>query len=187
EYRPSPSSTPRRPAPTRHAALSTEPFRSRGRGASRASATRSARHSGGQQWPARRRWQSPRCLPRPPRGDCRDLHRVLARRRRRRPHATRHAVQPDDLIPRRPARIAAVALLAAVGAVPFLGVVDARLDMMLEASRTCRGEALAALVSNLVGPVGVGVLVAVVLRSFLRGRPRPPGPVRVLGPPPCGA
>jgi len=89
-------------------------------------------------------------------------------------------VQPDDLIRRRPAQIGGVALLAAVGAVPFLGVVDARLDMMLEASRTCRGEALAALVSNLVGPVGIGVLVAVVLRSLWRGLPAPLEIVRIL-------
>ena len=90
-------------------------------------------------------------------------------------------MQPDDVIRRRPAQIAAVALLlAAVGAVPFLGAVDARLDVMLEASRTCRGEALAALVSNLVGPVGVGVLVAVVLRSLWRGRPGPLEIVRIL-------
>ena len=90
-------------------------------------------------------------------------------------------MQPDDVIRRRPAQIAAVALLlAAVGAVPFLGAVDARLDVMLEASRTCRGEALAALVSNLVGPVGIGVLVAVVLRSLWRGRPGPLEIVRIL-------
>jgi membrane-associated phospholipid phosphatase len=89
-------------------------------------------------------------------------------------------MQPDDLIRRRPAQVAAVALLATLAAVPFLGAVDARLDTMLDAWRTCPGEALATLVSNLVGPVGVGVLVAVVLRSLWRGRPAPLAILRIL-------
>jgi membrane-associated phospholipid phosphatase len=89
-------------------------------------------------------------------------------------------VQPDDLIRRRPAQVAAVALLAAVAAVPFLGAVDARLDTMLDASRTCPGEALATLVSDLVGPVGVAVLAVVVLRSVWNGRPAPAEIVRIL-------
>jgi membrane-associated phospholipid phosphatase len=89
-------------------------------------------------------------------------------------------MQPDDLIRRRPAQVAAVALLAAVAAVPLLGAVDARLDTMLDAWRTCPGEALATLVSNLVGPVGAGVLVAVVLRALWLGRPAPLEIVRIL-------
>ena len=86
---------------------------------------------------------------------------------------------PDPLT-RRPARAAAVVLLATVAAVPLLGAVDARLDTMLDAWRSCPGEALATLVSNLVGPVGVGVLVAVVLRSVWNGRPTPAEIVRIL-------
>jgi membrane-associated phospholipid phosphatase len=89
-------------------------------------------------------------------------------------------MQPDDLIRRRPAQVAAVALLAAVAAVPLLGAVDARLDTMLDAWRTCPGEGIATLVSNLVGPVGAVVLVAVVLRSLWRGRPAPLEIVRIL-------
>jgi len=87
---------------------------------------------------------------------------------------------PDPLTRRRPARAAAVVLLATVAAVPLLGAVDARLDTMLDAWRSCPGEALATLVSNLVGPVGVAVLVAVVLRSVWNGRPAPAEIVRIL-------
>jgi membrane-associated phospholipid phosphatase len=46
--------------------------------------------------------------------------------------------------------------------------------------RGALGEALATLVSNLVGPVGVAVLVAVVLRSVWNGRPAPAEIVRIL-------
>lgn len=74
----------------------------------------------------------------------------------------------------------ALALFVAVGAVPFLATIDARLDTMLVAWRGCVGETLATLVSDLVGPVGVGVLVAVVLRSIWLGRPGPVEIVRVL-------
>ena len=87
---------------------------------------------------------------------------------------------PDPVTRRRPARAAAVVLLATVAAVPLLGAVDARLDTMLDAWRSCPGEALATLVSNLVGPVGVAVLVAVVLRSVWNGRPAPAEIVRIL-------
>ena len=87
---------------------------------------------------------------------------------------------PDPLTRRRPARAAAVVLVATVAAVPLLGAVDARLDTMLDAWRSCPGEALATLVSNLVGPVGVAVLVAVVLRSVWNGRPAPAEIVRIL-------
>ena len=66
---------------------------------------------------------------------------------------------PDPLTRRRPARAAAVVLVATVAAVPLLGAVDLRLDTMLDTWRSCPGEALATLVSNLVGPVGVAVLV----------------------------
>ena len=86
----------------------------------------------------------------------------------------------DPVTWRRPAQAAAVALLATVAAVPLLGAVDARLDTMLDAWRSCPGEALATRVSNLVGPVGVGVLAAVVLRSVWRGRPAPAEIVRIL-------
>jgi membrane-associated phospholipid phosphatase len=85
---------------------------------------------------------------------------------------------PDPVTRRRPARAAAFVLLATVAAVPLLGAVDARLDTMLDAWRSCPGEALATLVSNLVGPVGVAVLVAVVLRSVWNGRP---APVEIVG------
>ena len=87
---------------------------------------------------------------------------------------------PDPLTRRRPAQAAAVVLLATVAAVPVLGAVDARLDTMLDAWRSCPGEALATLVSNLVGPVGVAVLAAVVLRSVWNGRPAPAEIVRIL-------
>jgi undecaprenyl-diphosphatase len=86
----------------------------------------------------------------------------------------------DPVTRRRPAQAAAVALLAAVAAVPLLGAVDARLDTMLDAWRSCPGEALATGVSNLVGPVGVGVLAAVALRSVWQGRPAPAEIVRIL-------
>jgi len=74
----------------------------------------------------------------------------------------------------------ALALLAAVAAVPLLGTVDARLDTMLEAWRTCGGEWLASLVSDRVGPIGVTVLVAVVLRALWSGRPGRVDVVRTL-------
>jgi membrane-associated phospholipid phosphatase len=86
----------------------------------------------------------------------------------------------DPVTRRRPAQAATVALLAIVAAVPLLGAVDARLDTMLDAWRSCTGEALATGVSDLVGPVGVGVLAAVVLRSVWQGRPAPAEIVRIL-------
>jgi membrane-associated phospholipid phosphatase len=67
---------------------------------------------------------------------------------------------------RRSATAIALALLAAVAAVPLLGTVDARLDTMFDAWRTCGGETLVTLVSDLVGPIGVAVLVAVALRAL---------------------
>ena len=50
---------------------------------------------------------------------------------------------------------------------------------MLDAWRSCSGVALATLVSNQVGPVGVAVLVAVVLRSVWNGRPASAEIVRI--------
>ena len=73
-----------------------------------------------------------------------------------------------------------LALLAAVAAVPLLATVDARLDMLLDAWRTCSGDALVTLVSDLVGPIGVAVLVAVTLRALWSGRLRPLDVVRTL-------
>src|SRR5262249_3911566 len=43
----------------------------------------------------------------------------------------------------RSATALALAILAALAAVPLLGTVDARLDTMLDTWRTCRGEAVA--------------------------------------------
>jgi membrane-associated phospholipid phosphatase len=77
-----------------------------------------------------------------------------------------------NLTGRRWAGPGALALLVA-GALPLLGPVDAWLDGMLDAWRSCAGDALAVMVSNLVKPVGVGVLTAAVLRALWLGRPRP--------------
>jgi membrane-associated phospholipid phosphatase len=73
-----------------------------------------------------------------------------------------------------------LALLAAVAAVPLLATVDARLDMLLDAWRTCSGDTLATLVSDLVGPIGVAVLVAVALRALWSRRLGPVDVVRTL-------
>lgn len=79
-------------------------------------------------------------------------------------------MQPAHLIGRRPMGPVALGLVALVAFVPLLGRLDARLDGMLDAWRSCAGEELATLVSNLVAPVGVGVLVAAVLRAVWLGR-----------------
>jgi membrane-associated phospholipid phosphatase len=81
---------------------------------------------------------------------------------------------------RRSATALALVLLAALAAVPLLGTVDARLDTMLDTWRTCRGEAVATLVSDLVGPIGVVVLVSVALRALWSGRLRPVDVLRTL-------
>lgn len=81
---------------------------------------------------------------------------------------------------RRSTTAIALALLAAIAAVPLLGTVDARLDMLLDAWRTCGGDTLATLVSDLVGPIGVAVLAAVALRALWSGRPGPVDVVRTL-------
>jgi len=81
-----------------------------------------------------------------------------------------HACSRSVSYRRRSTTALALAILAALAAVPLLGTVDARLDTMLDAWRTCGGETLAALVSDLVGPVGVAVLVAVALRALWSGR-----------------
>ena len=81
---------------------------------------------------------------------------------------------------RRSATALALAILAALAAVPLLGTVDARLDTMLDTWRTCRGAAVATLVSDLVGPIGVVVLAAVALRALWSGRLRPVDVVRTL-------
>jgi membrane-associated phospholipid phosphatase len=80
----------------------------------------------------------------------------------------------------RSATAIALALLAAVAAVPLLGTVDARLDSMLDPWRTCGGETLVTLVSDLVGPIGVAVLVAVALRALWSRRLGPVDVVRTL-------
>jgi len=84
-----------------------------------------------------------------------------------------------NLTGRRLAWPGAVALLVA-GALPVLGPVDAWLDGMLDAWRSCAGEALAVTVSNLVKPVGVVVLAVAVLRALWLGRPRPVEIARIL-------
>ena len=84
-----------------------------------------------------------------------------------------------NLTGRRWAWPGAVALLVA-GALPLLGPVDAWLDGMLDAWRSCAGEAVAVTVSNLVKPVGVAVLAAAVLRALWLGRPRPVEIARIL-------
>ena len=81
---------------------------------------------------------------------------------------------------RRSATALALAILAALAAVPLLGTVDAWLDTMLDTWRTCRGAAVATLVSDLVGPIGVVVLAAVALRALWSGRLRPVDVVRTL-------
>ena len=89
-------------------------------------------------------------------------------------------MQPDDVIGRRRILAVALGLFATVAAVPLFGTVDAGLDTMLDAWRSCTGEAIATLVSDLVGPIGVAVLFAVVLRSLWLGRPAPLEMVGVL-------
>ena len=89
-------------------------------------------------------------------------------------------MQSDYLSRQRAARAGAGALLATLAAVPLLGTLDARLDTMLDAWRSCPGEVVATLVSDWVGPVGAVVIAAVVLRSVWCGRPRPLEIVRIL-------
>jgi hypothetical protein len=65
------------------------------------------------------------------------------------------------------------ALLAVAAAVPLLSPPDAWVDGALEAWRTCGGLLLAERVSDLVMPVGVGLLAVAVVRALWRGRPMP--------------
>jgi membrane-associated phospholipid phosphatase len=78
---------------------------------------------------------------------------------------------PPGLIRRR--QLLGVAVLATLATVPLLGPLDAWLDGMLDAWRSCAGEEIATLVSRLVTPVGVTLLTVAVLRALRLGRPRP--------------
>src|SRR5262249_5849160 len=98
-------------------------------------------------------------------------------------HAGRREVGAGSPIvssPRQSAAAIAFALVAAGAAVPLPRTGDARLGPMLDAWRTCGGETLAALVRDVVGPVGVAVLVAVALRALWSRRLGPVDVVRML-------
>ncbi len=75
--------------------------------------------------------------------------------------------------PRAADALGPLALLAVAAIVPLLGAADAWIHRALEAWRTCGGLLLAERVSDLVMPVGVGLLAVAVGRALWRGRPAP--------------
>jgi membrane-associated phospholipid phosphatase len=77
----------------------------------------------------------------------------------------------DRLTGRRYAWILPSVLVAVLAAVPLLAPADVRLDAMLDRWRSCAGDGVAALVSDLVEPVGLAVLAVAVLRALWLGRP----------------